>query len=323
MRESPQEDERRGVAHPSPQNALRVKQIVPGASHRLASPPAPMPGRLPPLEASASMPSQRKFGHRASSAMDNKEGRKQGGRERNNSSSEVSRPSTTQAFRSETPFGVHNLRSSAPMIHSIPARQLYVMGGNCGGLNVMGNGNSGGLNVMGNGLYPSAEGPPNVLEDQEGPSVDRHTQWSECAQRPQLQFLQAQTHPAQLTSPSLPPYRGNADCVSVCGNADCVSVCGNADCVSVCGNADCVSVCGNADCVSVCGNADCVSVGMLTVSLSVGMLTVSLSVGMLTVSLSVGMLTVSLSVGMLTVSLSVGMLTVSLSVGMLTVLWEC
>ncbi|XP_076459775.1 protein FAM149B1-like isoform X2 [Babylonia areolata] len=146
---------------PSPQNALRVKQIVPSSSHRLSSPPTSMPGRLPPLESSSGLPSHRKFGHRASSAIDNKEGRKQGGRERNSSSTEVSRPSTTQAFRSDTPFGAHN-----PLVQSIPARQVYVMGGN-----------SGGLNVLGNGLYPSADPVSSSLEDHEGPSVDRHNQW--------------------------------------------------------------------------------------------------------------------------------------------------
>ena len=44
-------------------------------------------------------PSHRKLGHRASSAIDNKEGRNLGGREKSNNAIEVSRPSTTQAFR--------------------------------------------------------------------------------------------------------------------------------------------------------------------------------------------------------------------------------
>ena len=44
-------------------------------------------------------PSHRKPGHRASSAIDNKEGRNLGGREKSNNAIEVSRPSTTQAFR--------------------------------------------------------------------------------------------------------------------------------------------------------------------------------------------------------------------------------
>ncbi|XP_070185607.1 protein FAM149B1-like isoform X4 [Littorina saxatilis] len=96
---------------PNPQNALRVKQIMPTGvptHHRLSSPPNPMAGRLPPLEPSAILTSSHcKFGNRASSAIDNKEGRNLAGREKSNNAVEFSRPSTTQAFNRA---GIHLVR---------------------------------------------------------------------------------------------------------------------------------------------------------------------------------------------------------------------
>ncbi|XP_076461685.1 protein FAM149B1-like isoform X2 [Babylonia areolata] len=167
-----------GRSHqPSPQNALRVKQIVPTGPHRLSSPPNPLAGRLPPLESSG-VPAHRKTGHRASSAIDNKEGRHLGGRDRSNNAVEVSRPSTTQAFRSDTPFSMSR-RSSTPLGQNIPSRQLYLMSGHKA------------LGITGSGLHPSADPTPNILEDQEGPTREdiHHNQWIPSAPSYTTSFL--------------------------------------------------------------------------------------------------------------------------------------
>ncbi|XP_070185605.1 protein FAM149B1-like isoform X2 [Littorina saxatilis] len=154
---------------PNPQNALRVKQIMPTGvptHHRLSSPPNPMAGRLPPLEPSAILTSSHcKFGNRASSAIDNKEGRNLAGREKSNNAVEFSRPSTTQAFnRQPEPSYNMNRRSSTPLGQNRGVTYL--------------NGQSVGLGIMGSGLHPSAEHPSNILEDEVAPKEDiRHNQW--------------------------------------------------------------------------------------------------------------------------------------------------
>ncbi|KAL8579418.1 hypothetical protein ACOMHN_026783 [Nucella lapillus] len=165
----PEPSKEEGRSHqPSPQNALRVKQIMPSGLHHLSSPPNPLAGRLPPLDSSGvCQPAYRKSGHRASSAIDNKEGRHLGGRDRSNNAVDISRPSTTQAFRSDTPFSMSR-RSSTPLgQNNIPNRQLYLMSGHKA------------LGITGSGLHPSSDPTPNILEDQEGPTREdiHHNQW--------------------------------------------------------------------------------------------------------------------------------------------------
>ncbi|KAK7507201.1 hypothetical protein BaRGS_00001136 [Batillaria attramentaria] len=153
----------------SPHDLLHVRPL------RLASPPTPLGRHLPPLESSPAQ-SNRRGNYRVSSAIDNKEGRSIG-RERSNNPVEASRPSTTQAFRSDaqSPYGgIGNRRSSTPLGQSVPGRssQMYLMQGNRS------------LGVTGSGIHPSQDAhqhmPSNILEDHEGPLEDiRHNQWSE------------------------------------------------------------------------------------------------------------------------------------------------